>query len=106
MADRKLSNTRLNAAIVVCTVLHIAQHTLACLHAHPCSGALLNAGVDLREAQNYTQIRKKNCSTLFNCVHIVHNDYCLLDSIVISCIKVDSASKYSLIHIKFFIRYG
>ena len=57
MADRKLSNTRLNAAIVVCTVLHIAPHILACLHT-PCSGALLNAGVDLREAQSNTQIRK------------------------------------------------
>ena len=41
MADQKLSNTRLNAAIVLCTVLHIAPHIiLACLHT-PCSGALI-----------------------------------------------------------------
>ena len=58
MADRKLSNTKLNAAIVICTVLHMAPHILACLHI-PCSGALLNAGVDLRETQSSTQIRKK-----------------------------------------------
>ena len=39
MADQKLSNTRLNAAIVLCTVLHIAPRIiLACLHT-PCSGA-------------------------------------------------------------------
>ena len=58
MADQKLSNTRLNAAIVLCTVLHIAPHIiLACLHA-PCSGALI-AGVDLIETQSNTQIRKK-----------------------------------------------
>ena len=40
MADQKLSNTRLNAAIVLCTVLHIAPHILACRHT-PCSGALI-----------------------------------------------------------------
>ena len=52
MADQKLSNTRLNAAIVLCAVLHIAPHIiLVCLHT-PCSGA----DVDLMETKQYTKI--------------------------------------------------
>ena len=52
MADQKLSNTRLNAANVVqYCIKH--QTFLACLYT-PCSGALLNVGVDLRETQSNT----------------------------------------------------